>query len=267
VKGCIEYLTPTNLSSADRFSTGQSFFEWMHEPSNILIAADFNQLMTFATQRRTSWMDVFAPDALLEEVTKDEPSARDGALLVDIGGSIGTDAVEFRRRYPHVPGRTVLQELPAVIESATAKNPDLSNEVCSAFRPRADSLTYSDALQDFICQVYDFFTPQPVHGARIYYMGSILHDWPDEKARQILRSLVRAMAPKYSRLLLNENVLPLTGCHPHLSALDLTMMTLFGSQERTEENWRELLKSEGLQLVAVHTIPSCLKSVLEVQLI
>jgi len=57
------------------------------------------------------------------------------------------------------------------------------------------------------------------------------------------------------------------GRNPHLSALDLTMMTLFGSQERTEENWRELLKSEGLQLVAVHTIPSCLKSVLEVQLI
>ena len=68
-----------------------------------------------------------------------------------------------------------------------------------------------------------------MHGARIYCMGSILHDWPNEKARQIPCNLVPAMAPDYSRLLLNEQVLPLTGCHPHLSALDLTMMTLFGS--------------------------------------
>ena len=98
-------------------------------------------------------------------------------------------------------------------------------------------------------------------------MGSILHDWPNEKARQVLRNLVLAMTPGYSRLLLSENVIPLTGCHPHLSALDLTMMTLFGSQERTEEDWKDLLELEGLRLAAVHTIPSCLKSVLELQLI
>ena len=71
----------------------------------------------------------------------------------------------------------------------------------------------------------------------------------------------------YSRLLLNENVIPATDCHPHLSALDLTMMTLFASQERTEKHWRELLGSEGLRLLAVHSIPSCLKSIVEAELI
>ena len=73
------------------------------------------------------------------------------------------------------------------------------------------------------------------------------------------------MTKECSTLLLSENVIPATGCHPHLSALDLTMMTLFGSQERTEEHWEELLESEGLKLVKVHSIPSCLKSVLEVE--
>ena len=107
--------------------------------------------------------------------------------------------------------------------------------------------------------------PQPVYGARIYYMGSVLHDWPKQDARKILRNIVPAMAKGYSTLLLNENVIPATGCHPHLSALDLTMMALFGSKERTEEDWRELLESEGLRLVAIHTIPSCLKGVLEVE--
>ncbi|KAL8725052.1 MAG: hypothetical protein Q9166_007606 [cf. Caloplaca sp. 2 TL-2023] len=203
--------------------------------------------MTFATQFRTSWMDVFPPDDLLEGVAKDTSSLRDDALLVDIGGSIGTDAVEFRRKYPQARGRIVLQELPSVIEAAKAKNKDLSSE-------------------DIDCQVYDFFTPQHIHGARIYYMGSILHDWPDEKARQILRNLGPSMRKGYSRLLLNENVIPPTGCHPHLSALDLTMMTLFGSKERTEEDWKQLLESEGFKLIAVHAIPSCLKSVLEAEL-
>lgn len=73
------------------------------------------------------------------------------------------------------------------------------------------------------------------------------------------------MSKGHSTLLLSEYVIPATGCHPHLSAIDLTMMTLFGSEERTEGHWRELLESEGLRLVAVHTVPSCLKSVLEVE--
>lgn len=95
------------------------------------MAADFNHLMTFATRFRTSWMDVFPPDDLLKGMSQETVSLRDGAVLVDIGGSIGTDAVEFRRRYPQVPGRVVLQELPAVIESAKGKNDSLSTEVLS----------------------------------------------------------------------------------------------------------------------------------------
>ena len=98
-------------------------------------------------------------------------------------------------------------------------------------------------------------------------MGSVLHDWPDDKARKILHNVVTAMTKGYSKLLLSENVIPATGCHPHLSALDLTMMTLFGSQERTEEHWRQILGLEGLKLVAIHSIPSCLKSVLETELV
>ena len=75
------------------------------------------------------------------------------------------------------------------------------------------------------------------------------------------------MARGYSKLLLSENVIPATDCHPHLSAIDLSMMILFGSQERTDKHWKELLASEGLDLVAIHTIPSCLKSVLEAELL
>ena len=73
------------------------------------------------------------------------------------------------------------------------------------------------------------------------------------------------MTRGYSVLLLSENIIPATGCNPTLSALDLIMMTLFGSQERTEEDWRGLLEDEGLRLVGVHTVLECLKSVLRVE--
>ena len=68
--------------------------------------------MKFMTHFRKSWMDVFRPDELIQG-----QKGSDVPLLVDIGGGLGTDVMEFRRRYPNVPGKVVLQELPAVVES------------------------------------------------------------------------------------------------------------------------------------------------------
>ena len=69
-------------------------------------------------------MDVFAPDDLVREANDVE-----ALLLVDVGGGTGTDALEFRRRYPSIPGRVILQELPGVIASAKKKNPSLLSKV------------------------------------------------------------------------------------------------------------------------------------------
>ena len=74
-------------------------------------------------------MDVFPPDHLLQEITK-----TDTPVFIDIGGGIGTDVMEFRRRYPHIRGRIVLQELAAVIESAKEKNEQLFSQVISMRR-------------------------------------------------------------------------------------------------------------------------------------
>ena len=80
--------------------------------------------MKFTTQFRKSWIDVFAPADLLEEARD-----TDAPVLVDIGGGIGTDVVEFRRRYPNVRGRIILQELRAVVASAKEKNAHLMSQV------------------------------------------------------------------------------------------------------------------------------------------
>lgn len=80
-------------------------------------------------------------------------------------------------------------------------------------------------------------------------MGSVLHDWPDAGARKILRNVALTMRKEYNTLLLGENVIPAAGCCPYLSALGLSMMTLFGAQERTEAYWREMLTLKGSKLI------------------
>jgi len=70
---------------------------------------------------------------------------------------------------------------------------------------------------------HDFFTPQPVHGAKAYYMRLIVHDYSDAVAVDILKNVVSAMAPD-SKLLIAEAVLPERVSE---AALLVTMMDMF----------------------------------------
>ena len=67
---------------------------------------------------------------------------------------------------------------------------------------------------------YDFFTPQPIKGARIYLFRSVCHDWDDEKSIELLRNTVDAMDPSYSRLLIDEWVLPDEGVSQKSASMD-----------------------------------------------
>lgn len=57
------------------------------------------------------------------------------------------------------------------------------------------------------------------------------------------------MTPGYSKLLINEWVLPDTNVPLYPAALDITMMVLLSGIERTETQWKELLSSVGLKIV------------------
>lgn len=81
-------------------------------------------------------------------------------------------------------------------------------------------------------------------------MHGVLHDWPDERAREILRMQKEAMKHGYSRLLVHEHVVSEAQAHPHATAYDLTMMVKVASEERTESRWRELLRSAGYEVCA-----------------
>ena len=63
------------------------------------------------------------------------------------------------------------------------------------------------------------------------------------------------MEPGYSKLLINDWIIPDEGAALYPSLLDINMMGLFSSMERTESQWKELLASEGFEIVKMWSIP------------
>jgi hypothetical protein len=92
----------------------------------------------------------------------------------------------------------------------------------------------------------DFFKPQPVRGAKAYFMRRIMHDWGDEACKSILKNLVLSMSVD-SKILVNELVLPDENCERRMALNDLVMMS-FGGMERTESQWKALLQEVGLEI-------------------
>ncbi|KAM5382706.1 hypothetical protein ACJZ2D_002289 [Fusarium nematophilum] len=192
-------------------------------------------------QGRPSWMDVgFFP--VQEKLIDGFEQTDNAVLLVEVGGSFGHDIEEFRGKFPDAAGSLVLQDLPPVI----------------------DQITKLDGKIDRI--KYDFFTEQPIKGARAYYLHSVLHDWPDESCLKILGVVMQTMKPGSSKLLINENVIPATGAQWEATALDFIMLTLVASRERTEENWKNLLGKAGLKICKTRTVTNGVENLIESEL-
>ena len=61
------------------------------------------------------------------------------------------------------------------------------------------------------------------------------------------------MTPGYSKILINEMVLPNKGATLIGAQRDLAMMTIVAATERTEQQWRDLIGSAGLKLEEIWT--------------
>jgi hypothetical protein len=57
---------------------------------------------------------------------------------------------------------------------------------------------------------HDYFTPQPVHGADVYFYRFVFHNLSDEKAVETLRAAVPALK-KGAKILVNGEILPEPG--------------------------------------------------------
>ncbi|PWI72142.1 O-methyltransferase [Purpureocillium lilacinum] len=179
----------------------------------------FQKLMS--VPRDGDWLDVVS---FADEAANVSP---DSALFVDIGGNIGHQSKRLRAKYPTLPGKVIVQDLPETVSVAAAA-------------PGVEFMAY------------DFFTPQPVEGARFYYMRTVLHDWDEENSIKILKNTAAAMTAD-SQLLIDEMVLPNKDVHWWSACLDLHMYTMLNALERTVDQWHDLLGKAGLKLVDIRT--------------
>jgi tRNA A58 N-methylase Trm61 len=100
----------------------------------------------------------------------------------------------------------------------------------------------------------DFFEAVPAIADAII-LKSIIHDWDDARSISILRNCHRAL-PNSGKLLLVERLMPETLAmsdeHRAHAVSDLNMLRGPGGCERTEGQYRELLKQSAFDMAAVH---------------
>lgn len=71
------------------------------------------------------------------------------------------------------------------------------------------------------------------------------------------------MEPGYSKILINDWVLPDTGSPLLPALLDIQMIAVLSGMERTQTQWKELLGSVGLEIVKFHTIGKEIEGLIE----
>ncbi|KAF6226183.1 hypothetical protein HO133_009049 [Letharia lupina] len=212
-------------------------FEWIAADPRMQTA--FQNHMAGYSMGRPHWMD----DGFYPVTERLRGVGEGEVLIVDVGGATGHDLAEFHDKAPTISGRLILQDQAQAISS-----------IREGDRPGIE------------CTVHDFFTPQPVRGAKAYYMHSVLHDWSDDNARKILTQLKEALKPGHSKILINENVVSDQDADWKITSLDWTMMVCLGSCERTETQWRDLVVSVGLKISGIWKGEGATESLIEIVL-
>ncbi|KAK8024997.1 S-adenosyl-L-methionine-dependent methyltransferase [Apiospora arundinis] len=194
--------------------------------------AYFNDYMALRRKSDSTWLSVYP---VATEATADWPADR--GLFVNIGGGVGHQCAQFKDKFPSLPGRVLLQDLPHSVAKALP-TPGVEN------------------------MAHDMFEPQPIV---VLLPPRCCAQPPPHKVRQLLENIKAAMTPE-SVLLIDEMVLPERGVGFAAACIDMTMLTTFAGMERTEAQWRQTLSEVGLNLMSIHTyFASNYESVMDVR--
>ncbi|KAI1422441.1 putative O-methyltransferase [Xylaria sp. FL1777] len=220
--GYKEPLDPKNSNYADLTPEKLNFFgQCVADP---LYQDSFSIFMRGWARYKVPWPTFYDTDSLINGADLNNG----GVLCVDIGGHHGIDLTRLLDKHPDLPaGSLVLQDLPEVVSGAK----DLNEKIKVI--------------------PHDMFQPQPVKGSRAYYFHAVFHDWPDSVAIEILKKTAEAMKEGYSRVLIQDMVLPLTGATAIQSTMDVEMMANVSAYERTEAMWAKLINDAGLKIIKI----------------
>ena len=163
--------------------------------------------------------------------------------IVDVGGGTGNLLTTILQAYPEMQG--ILFDLPHVAEEAQ------------------DLIETKNLSANCTIVSGSFFDSVP-KGGDVYILSHIIHDWSEEQCLQILENCRSAMSAD-ARLLVIEMVIPPGNDFHPAKLLDLQMLTVAGGQERTKEEYAELLGRSGFDLVKIIPTKSPV-SVIEAQI-
>ncbi|MFL6086530.1 MAG: methyltransferase [Mycobacterium sp.] len=231
---------PVSMTSAARFYGSQE----QRERWTLLVDSVRSGTSVVPALRGKSSFDYFADEpelaALFNQTMTSVSEMTDATIvagydfrvhptIVDVGGGHGPLLAAILAAAP--ASRGVLYDLPPVVANA----PNLLRE-----QGVADRVVIAEG---------SFFDSVPGDGDA-YVLKNIIHDWPDEKARQILRN-VRAAVGTGATVLLVEFVIPEHDRDFPGKWVDLEMMLNLGARERTAAEYRDLLSAAGFRMTRV----------------
>jgi C-methyltransferase len=193
---------------------GMEGFEWF--VSEAELSEVFNQAMTNFSE-------------LAADVVTAAYDFGEYHTIVDVGGGHGRLLAGILGATPTATG--VLFDLPHVVAGA---EPVLRKHHV-ADRVRIADGSFFEAIPD---------------GGDLYVLKNIIHDWPDDRAQQILKT-VRAATRDGATLLLVECVMPQHDRDFLAKWMDLGMLVDNTGRERTGDEYQDLLQQTGFHMVRV----------------
>lgn len=148
-------------------------------------------------------------------------------VIADLGAGDGTLLAGILQKNPHLHGLAIEQK-----------------SMLSGLQTSLNELGVANRCE-IICA--DLLLPIKLQ-ADVFILKSVLHNWDDEHALQILHNCALNLR-KSDRLLVLERAMDPQHLNKlGMAILDLTMLVLFGSQDREKTQYRELLEQSGLQI-------------------
>jgi O-methyltransferase domain len=81
-----------------------------------------------------------------------------------------------------------------------------------------------------------------------------------------LSNLKPALEPGYSKILINEIVVPDRRAQWYSTSVDMLMMAVHASAERREKQWRALIESAGLKISNIWDCGGAAEKLIEVEI-
>ncbi|KAI0653619.1 S-adenosyl-L-methionine-dependent methyltransferase [Cubamyces menziesii] len=262
-----QYETAFNLA----FDTQLTYFPWLETPGNEVRLERFGPAMTGTRQWETEEGILQGSDpsySRLAYILTDRGSAgfqwatlKPGSVLVDVAGGIGSTSLTIAVAHPHI--NVIVDDRPQVVNIGP-----------SSWGSNHTPLFTSGHVS---WRVRDLFEPwKPLASGKapdVFLLRLILHDWKDDECIKIMR-ILRSGAGPDTKLIIGDMLLP-NACEaqdtfvqdgspllPNLGVanihgflMDLTMMSMFGANERTVAEMKALALAAGWKITDIRRSP------------